>query len=303
MKRSYFIAFLLLTTFLFAVEPYKDAGSSGFAFLKIKGSPKSNAMGNTGVAGDYSFGLNPASYAELDRGVRSSYQYLILSTHLGDLNFYYPNNIGNFVFSIYYLTSPGIDKTDEIGNKLGEFSYSIIMPSVIFSKKLQKNFKIGIEGKYLYSSVDEYNAMAFAFGFGAIYDIEEFPGLSVGISIDNLGSQISAYNEEKDALPFRFSGGLNFSKNFFTMNFDINKSQDTKLFWALGAEVLPHELIALRLGFNSKGLEWKTGGSSDILGGMTFGIGLSWNKYSFDYAIIPMVDLGMSHKLGLGILF
>jgi len=286
---------------LYSAEPFDNAGSSGFAFLKIKGSTRSAAMGGTGVAADFSFGINPASFAVINKSISTSYQNLILSTHIGDISLGLPSSYGNFAFSITYLTSPDIPKRDETGEDLGSFSYSIIMPGVAYSRKLFEDIDFGIEGKFLYSSVDEYNATAIAFGFGAKYAVREFPGLSLGASVDNLGTQMSAYQSEKDPLPFKITGGASYISKIFNINIDISKATDTRLFWAFGLEGIPHEMIALRFGYSSKGSEWKTGGSTEILGGMTFGTGIFWKNFSFNYAVVPMVDLGWSHKLGLGL--
>ena len=296
-----FIFSIFPNSVLYSAEPYDNAGSSGFAFLKINGSTRSAAMGGTGVASDFSFAINPASYANIDRGISTSYQNLILSTHIGELSFRLPSNYGNFAFSIKYLTSPDIPKRDETGGDIGSFSYSIVMPEVVYSKKFFDEIDIGIEGKFLYSSVDQYNATAIAFGFGAKYAVKEFPGLYIGAAVDNLGTQMSAYLSEKDPLPFKITGGASYITQIFNVNLDIFKSTDTNLFWALGLEGNPHEMIALRFGYSSKGFEWKTGGSTEILGGMTFGAGIFWKNFSFDYAVIPMVDLGWSHKLGLAL--
>lgn len=284
---------------LFSAEPYGDAGSCGFSFLKIRGTTKSYGMGGTGVASGESFGINPAGYLDSLQKIGSSYQYLILSTHIGNIYYQKPFNFGKLQFSISYLTSPGIDKRDELGNDLGEFGYSVIVPEVNYALKVMPDLDVGICGKFLYSSVDEYNATAIAVGLGARYHVKDFPGLTIGAMADNLGTQLSAYDTEKDNLPITFSGGVSYQQNLYQLNFDLYKAADTRFLWAIGVEGKPHQLIALRFGYNAKGSEWKTGGSNEILGGMTFGCGLSWRNFNFDYAVVPMVDLGWSHHIGI----
>ncbi len=301
MKMSSFLwiplVFVLLSSL--SAEPYSGAGTSGFSFLKITGSPKAVAMGSTGVAGDATFGINPASYSRASRFFSSSYCYLTVSTHTGSFLYTHPHSLGNFTAGMDYLTSPGIDKTDQQGNVLGKFTYSIIMPRLAFSKDVSENISAGAEIKFLYSSVDEYNAAALAFGAGFIYHFTDIDGLSAGFSVENLGMTLKAYDEEKDPLPLKFSGGVSWSKNIFVLNADFSKASDTRFVLSFGGEVRPYKMMAIRAGYSTKGAEYKTGDSNDILSGFSFGAGFFLSRMSLDYSLVPMKDLGYSHRIGL----
>ncbi|MBN2362576.1 PorV/PorQ family protein [candidate division WOR-3 bacterium] len=301
MKPIILSAILALAVFspLFSTDPYSGAGTSGFSFLKITGSAKSVAMARTGIAGDASFGLNPASYSKSGKFLSTSYCYLMFSTHTGSFSYTHPQSFGIVSGGIDYLTSPGIDKTDQQGNILGEFSYSIIMPGLAFAKDLSENISAGAEVKFLYSSVDEFNAAVLSLGAGAIYGFSDIDGLSAGIAVENLGLTLKAYDEEKDPLPVKFTGGISFSRNFYTLNADFSKASDTRFIIAFGGEVKPYKMIAFRAGYSTKGTEYKTGDSNDLMSGFSFGAGFFIQNLSLDYSFVPMKDLGYSHTIGL----
>ncbi|MBN1150157.1 PorV/PorQ family protein [candidate division WOR-3 bacterium] len=301
MKTLFFSAFsaIFLSASVFATEPYSGAGTSGFSFLKITGSAKSVAMSRTGVAGDESYGINPASFSGSEKFLSTSYCYLMLSTHTGSLSYTQPHSFGNLSGSMDYLSSPGIEKTDQQGNVLGEFSYSIIMPGLVLAKDINPNFSAGLGAKFLYSSVDEYNAAVFSFSAGGIYRFPEINGFSIGACVENIGLTIKAYDEEKDPLPLKFTGGVSFARDFYALNADFSKASDARFIFAFGGEIKPYKMIALRAGYSTKGTEYKTGDSNDLMSGMSFGAGFFLQKISLDYSFVPMKDLGYSHKIGL----
>jgi hypothetical protein len=57
--------------------------------------------------------------------------------------------------------------------------------------------------------------------------------------------------------------------------------------------------LAVRVGYTTEGLDLQAGGGEDILAGLTTGLGFRWRGYQLDYCFIPMVELGVAHRLSL----
>jgi hypothetical protein len=53
--------------------------------------------------------------------------------------------------------------------------------------------------------------------------------------------------------------------------------------------------LALRTGYNSR-----TSGDVSGFTGISFGLGIAYQKMKIDYALVPFGDLGMTHRISLG---
>ena len=78
---------------------------------------------------------------------------------------------------------------------------------------------------------------------------------------------------------------------------DGGKFSDNDFFVGGGLEFVGIEMMRLRLGYNTIGSDYKTGGDNENLAGLSFGLGLLLNKLAFDYAYVPYADLGNSHRI------
>ncbi|MCX5781153.1 MAG: hypothetical protein NT145_00375, partial [Elusimicrobia bacterium] len=88
--------------------------------------------------------------------------------------------------------------------------------------------------------------------------------------------------------------------NGFNFLADINFTNDTGFYSGIGAEYLRNIKgmeTALRFGYNTnvKGL--------DRLGGFSSGIGLTYKKYTLDYAIAPYGEFGLTHRISISVIF
>jgi hypothetical protein len=77
------------------------------------------------------------------------------------------------------------------------------------------------------------------------------------------------------------------------------KRVDTKGELDVGAEVTPRRYISLRMGYRYAMTNPDQGGLSNF----SAGLGLRFKQMSFDYAFIPMGDLGITHHISVNYRF
>ncbi|MCK4957717.1 MAG: hypothetical protein KAS49_08775, partial [Candidatus Cloacimonetes bacterium] len=59
----------------------------------------------------------------------------------------------------------------------------------------------------------------------------------------------------------------------------------------------------LRGGYKTNAADWKAGGDAEIFSGISMGMGLNWQKYIFDYAVISGGDLGLLNSITISYKF
>jgi RNA polymerase sigma factor (sigma-70 family) len=70
-----------------------------------------------------------------------------------------------------------------------------------------------------------------------------------------------------------------------------------------GIEYMFNHLIALRVGYQTRGQDLKTGSGSDPLTGITAGLGVRYGCLDFDYAFVPYNELGQTQRISLSFRF
>jgi len=121
-----------------------------------------------------------------------------------------------------------------------------------------------------------------------------------GLAVKNVGYQLKAFRAGRDPLPIDLGLGLGYQPNpALNLALDVHKPIDNRVNVRAGVEGWVADLLALRVGYNSDGVDLKSGGGSDILAGLSTGLGVRYRGYELDYCFIPMVSLGMAHRISL----
>ena len=101
-------------------------------------------------------------------------------------------------------------------------------------------------------------------------------------------------------MPFDYGVGLSYQPNAaVSLALDVHKPLDSSVGVRAGIEGWIADLLALRLGYNSAGVDLKAGGGGDVLAGVTTGLGVRYRGYQLDYCFVPMVLLGAAHRISL----
>ncbi|PKL90029.1 MAG: hypothetical protein CVV23_01430 [Ignavibacteriae bacterium HGW-Ignavibacteriae-2] len=303
---------ILIAVFLIITITHSAIAQNTYDFLRLDPSPRAAALAGSYVANTDDPNVvfyNPAGIVSLEENPIS----LSYFKHLVDINsasIAYSQNfesIGRFAAGIQYINYGSFTKSNELGERLGEFNASEIAILVGYGGALDENFHYGANVKFIYSGIEEYYSTGMAVDLGMQYLWLE-QGWNFGISIQNLGSQIKTYFSAREDLPLNVQIG--FSKKLQHMPFEFffafNKlNQDEGGFSerfsniTAGGEFRLSNVIRLRLGYdNEKRKELKVGTTAG-LAGFNLGLGIITNGYNIDYSFSSLGSIGAMHRFGI----
>ncbi len=294
---------------LFAV--HEDAGTTGFNALKIVYSARANAMGKAMtslVQNPDGMQFNPSTILNLDsKEVSSTYMNYFVDSQGGNVQLLLPKDkYTAYGFFLNYLNLGTMDRTeaDQNGNlvETGETfgSYNMIAGASV-AKHLNTAIDFGATFKFIYDKIDDSSAAAVMIDAGILHHPEN-EKIKVGLSMRNLGAQILYYtdNDYKEKLPLTFALGLSYDLNPRSIiAFDLEKDTGAKFVGKLGTEYMLYPSFALRAGFRTDAGDWRTGGTWELLSGLSTGLGWNWNQYNLDYSISSYGDLGFINQITL----
>jgi hypothetical protein len=283
------------------------SGTTAFNFLKIGLGARPVGMGSafTAVADDATAAYwNPAGLMSVvGAEALAGYVSYVAGINSGFAAYTRPfGEKARIAVSINSYYVGGLTEMDENGDRLGEFGSSMLIPTLAYGRKMSKNVTAGVAAKFIYQSIASYTSFGAALDAGALILIPDKP-YDFGFVVQNLGQQLSAFVEEKDLTPITAKVGAVYRHRTapFVAGLDVGMSIDSDPFFNLGAEYWVSKMLGLRFGYYSMGRELYSESEKDILGGFSFGLGVKWRKYGFDYALVPKVDLGQVHRLSLSV--
>jgi long-subunit fatty acid transport protein len=293
---------LTLVIALVAIDP--NAGTTGFEFLKITPTAREAAMGGAAVgsaSGPMGFWFSPAHTVSVQSS-RAHVGYInhVAGIHIGSAAYSQPVGTDKGIgFGVYYLSSGTMKRTNESDEELGTFGVSYADLNLSGAIRLGDALSVGVGLQGLYGSIDTFFGLGLAGNFGATYQLP-VDGLAAGLAVKNLGLQLKAFQDSLDPLPIDFGLGLGYQPNpSLNLALDARKPIDNRINVRAGVEGWVADILALRIGYDSYGPDLKAGGGTDILAGLTTGLGFRWQGYELDYCFIPMVELGVAHRLSL----
>jgi hypothetical protein len=210
-------------------------------------------------------------------------------------------DFGTFGFSFTGQYMDEMDRYEDVpsAEPLGTFSAHDLSFALAYSRYVIPNLAAGITGKTVYQNIDETTANGFAFDVG-LYHITRWTGLKLGLVLTNLGSPLHFEDERfvgaEFNLPRTARLGASYERKIPALRggviaaFEGVFPNDGRAKQHLGAEYHYQRNLFLRAGY-------KAGYDSQ---GTTLGLGVSYRKVSFDYAVLLIAnDLGDIHRLGL----
>ncbi len=287
--------------------------TSGFEFLRTDFNTRTAAMGSSYLTLNGDAGglfINPAGLANIQQqNFGFNYMNHILDINGGNAvyNRIFPK-IGVLTAGITYMDYGEFTETNDYAEPTGNtFSAHDFAFVVGIANHLDEQFSYGVNLKYIYSKLEDFSASAMALDFGLLYRIPYVEDLLLGVTLTNMGTNFSSYEDTKEQLPLRFRVGV--SKKLAHLPLEISASlndmnMDGDIFWdrlrrfAVGGEFKVNEMFRLRLGYDHDlhyGFENST---TDKFGGVSGGFGIYWNNYRFDYAYSSFSVLGNIHRIG-----
>lgn len=306
MKNKIFLwcTIILITVTIVPLVNASSSGTAGFEFLRTHVGARPSGMGGAFIAfsGDiYSMYFNPAGLAGIPgRLASATYLNHVLDFQSGFAAYTQPlKNIGQLAVGINYMNYGDFDETTANGEKIGSFSAGSFALVSSLARSINEDVMVGASAKFVRSTIDNYSSNAIALDLGAIYRVPFINGLNIGIGAFNVGKAITAFVDEKDKLPMNFAIGASKSLAHLplTWGVTVNKYIDDDIQVNVGGEFTLAEGFYLRLGYNSLGRDQKVGADSDQFAGISFGLGMDWRQYEFDYGVSSFGAIGYLNRL------
>ncbi|HRE41612.1 MAG TPA: type IX secretion system protein PorQ [Ignavibacteria bacterium] len=283
-----------------------------YNFLNLGVDARSSAMANSFVSmhNDVN-GLfyNPAAMTTMNR-TKASVGFFKYLLDINSGNAAYTTkykDIGFVGAGLRYLDYGSFKKFDEQSNDLGTFGASDLAFSVGFAKNFNPDLSWGVNVKFIYSSIDEYSSTAIATDLGLLYYLPSNK-FSAGLSLLNLGTQLSKYSNTSESLPINLTVGVSKQLDYLPLTVHLslsNLTDKTDNFgdkfknFKVGGEFLLNDYVDLRLGYNNQQRQDLKTGSAVGLAGFSTGVGIKINNYRLDYAFNSLGNVGSTHRVNL----
>jgi hypothetical protein len=310
------LALLCFFLILFDISRTVFAQTAVYEFLRLDRSARVAALGGNSVSikGDVvALFQNPASISnEVDKSASFSFQKNLMDINAGFIAYGRElKGIGDFGVGLSYINYGTFTRADVAGNTGGEFTAGDLCLQLGYGRELEKysfgTLRGGIGLKYIFSNIAEFSSSGVAFDAGLLLDIAD-EKLQIGISILNVGTQISTYAGFSEPLPLDIRIGattqleglpLILSIGFINLADKTDKALDKLKFFTIGGEFLLSEQVRLRTGYNNKLRQDLSVGSALGLSGVSGGLGIELKKFKFDYAFSSLGVIGIQHQLSI----
>lgn len=186
-------------------------------------------------------------------------------------------------------------ETDEAANETGSFSCRDAMIMASVSRAVMPGLRAGASLKYIISSMEIYKSHGLAADLGLYYSISRH-NITLGLTVQNLGRQITTYSGTRESLPLDIRLGISKKLTHAPLRLslaihDINRpklDEDPAASIAdhitVGAEIFPDGVFSVKGGFDfmaHNGLHI-SGGSP--FPGFSFGIDVRLSRFSLQYS-------------------
>ncbi len=294
----------------------QQAGSNTYDFLNLTNSARVGALGGNQVGmsiKDVSLVFhNPANLSsELHQSLTFNYV-----PYVSDIKMTYAGyahrieGIGTFGASVHAINYGTFDRADVDGTINGTFSAAEYAINLSYSKILSPKLTAGISVKPIISNLEQYNSFGLAADLGLLY-LSENNLFSAGITLKNVGSQITTYNDTYEPLPtdlqigiskklahapFRFS--LTAQDLFdWKMKYTVKDGSGTEIeesgnngsgldqlmrHMIFGIEIVPSDNFYIAVGYNHR--RRKELGVSEKMSTAGYSWGFGFRVYKFHFA-------------------
>ncbi|PIP20999.1 MAG: hypothetical protein COX40_01740 [Candidatus Omnitrophica bacterium CG23_combo_of_CG06-09_8_20_14_all_40_11] len=297
---------LSITLSVYASGP----GTNVAEFLRIGIGARPLGMGEaySAISDDvYGINSNPAGIVNIEKN-EVSLTHVKWFAGIGMDNILFAKRIkekGTMGIGVISLDSGNISETDmdaleEIIETGRDYKITDIALTISYATKLNaKLFGVkmpvssaGLNMKYYQEQIKDSRSNGVGVDCGFKYDVPK-KDISLGLVIQNLGSQLKGFNDKKERLPLNLKLGGAYRRNLkdkidLTTSLDIEKSHYDETILHIGSE-LKYDFFALRIGYNSDKLRDSN---------MSAGFGFEFlDKYGIDYAWVPYTLLGETHRI------
>ncbi len=319
MLKKTILFFLLL---LSATGFSQIGGKYVYQFLNLVQSPRQAALGGkTVTVVDYDVNqafYNPATInAKMHNRLSANYgsYYGEVSYGTAAYAYTYDRHLQTFHAGISYINYGTFEGRDELENLTSDFTGSEAALSLGYAYNLPwTDMYIGANAKLISSTLESYNSWGAAVDLGFLY-IDEPNDINYGLTVRNLGFQITPYQDTNEKLPLSIDAGISqlmenvpirwhmtfenlqqwniaFSNpNRAKGSLDGGSTEEKISFFnnalrhvILGAELFPEKGFNIRLGYNFRRSAELRIIEQRSFSGISAGFGIRFGKIKFDYS-------------------
>ncbi|MCX6140417.1 MAG: PorV/PorQ family protein [Candidatus Kapabacteria bacterium] len=255
--------------------------------------------------------LNPAVLSTLEhRRVSGTFIKHVLDINAGYATYNQElEDIGTFAVTASFTSYGSFDRANDVGTINGTFGANDVVFGVSFARDLDTLISYGITAKVLHSSLDDLASTALAVDAGLLF---RFPAqrTNLGVSILNVGTQLTTYDGTHDALPLDMRIGVNHrlrglpllvnvSLNHLTD--DVTSFFDRFLNFSLGGELYIGKVVQVRVGYDNATRNTSNVNVATQLTGLSAGIGLALPTLEFDYAMSSLGASTLLHRVSVAV--
>lgn len=299
----------------------QSGGNTAYSFMEMPVQARVASLGGNLISvkdDDATLGIDNPSLlnANMHNALNLTYVNYISDINYGMFSYVRDySKWGTFSSGIRYLNYGKFTETDENANIIGTFKAAEYLFHTGWGKEIDSLFSIGANFKTIYSSLQAYRSLAFAFDFAGTY-FNAKRGVTASALIKNAGISVKSYiPNHREKLPFELQAGI--SKKWenmpFRFSFIFHNLQQFNLSYPdssansltslqeekkikkfsnnllrhliVGMEFMPSKNFALRFGFNyNRRKELKLATRPGIVG-FTAGLGFKVNRFHLSYAL------------------
>lgn len=283
------------------------AQESGLSFLRVGVNAEAGAMGDAQVAHSrdaFSTYWNPAGLPAASRNsaALSYYRWILdTGTYTAAARFRAGQRGGVGIFATA-MGSSDLETRTNPGDPQGSFGVQFVSTGVSYGRTVGP-LRAGVTAKYLTERIHSRSSNGYAFDFGLQADLLE-EGVHLGAVLQNVG-EMNELLQEATRLPRSFRAGI----GFYPLDILLADDDAPLLRTLLTGQVshfFANDLTQLHVGVSVAVLETidvRAGYiTNDALRSFSFGTGLDYEGFLFDYAFMPFESGfgGPGHLLTFG---
>jgi tetratricopeptide (TPR) repeat protein len=296
-KQLLFISLILFVLPKLAIAGAQDAN----AFLSVGPGAPAAAMAESyaGIAeGAFGAAYNPAGLAKIP-GITLGLQHneWFAEMRMEYLSAIMPFGPGGLYTSLNYISYGALEVRGDDGYLTGEnFEPFDIAFSTGYGWEVVPNWLVGTTVTLTQGYIQDFNDTGVGISLGGIWQ-SPWKGISFATVFKNVGTNFSGYS-----WPIRAVVAVS-SQDSLTSGLDANLEVDLPLSsgyteMAFGAEYTLMRTIAFRAGYR-----YAIGEGEASLAGLSLGMGVELSRFDVSYAMRPMGDFGLTHRVSVSYAF
>jgi hypothetical protein len=198
------------------------------------------------------------------------------------------NHTAGVGFSIQYFRPGDLVGKDEFDVSTGDIGGSFGSYAASFGMRLTDTWSFGVTGKWIQAKIDDVSATTYAADAGTLLKLHDT--LTFGAAVTNLGKKLT-FIREGDSLPTAYRVGATWRpfKNYQFSLDGIHRLSGLNSVHT-GVELFAGDLFSARFGYSTERTR-----QLSAMAGFSAGMGLHIWGQQFDYAFVPVSELGQTH--------